>query len=236
MVLLTRSELALAAGRPHDALAALEEIDRRFTSRFAGGRRWLTLKAEVLVALGRAPEAEAIAAQEIEHAQRWGAPRAVSQALRAAAAATDDMEGRLDLLRRAAEVTDGSPAKLERAQVLGAYGSAIRRSGKRTEARDMLGQALELAHVCGAAALETTIREEIHATGARPRRTALTGVDALTPSEQRVARLAAAGNSNREIAEELFVTLKTVEMHLASGYRKLSINSRTQLPAALASD
>jgi class 3 adenylate cyclase/DNA-binding CsgD family transcriptional regulator len=236
MVLLTRAELALAADRPNEALSPLDEIDSRFTARFAGGRRWLTLKAEALVALGRPAEAADIAAAEVEHARRWGAPRAVSQALRAAAGATDDTAHRLELLREAADVIDGSPAKLERAQVLGAYGSAMRRSGKRAEARDVLRQALELAHLSGAAALESTIREEIHATGGRPRRTALTGLDALTPSEQRVARLAAAGRTNREIAEELFVTLKTVEMHLASGYRKLGIGSRTQLPAALAPD
>jgi DNA-binding NarL/FixJ family response regulator len=63
----------------------------------------------------------------------------------------------------------------------------------------------------------------------------LSGVDALTPSERRVAALAAEGLSNREIAQALFVTLRTVEMHLSNVFRKLDIASRTQLPAALAS-
>jgi DNA-binding NarL/FixJ family response regulator len=75
---------------------------------------------------------------------------------------------------------------------------------------------------------------ELLATGARPRRIALSGVDSLTPSERRVARMAADGLTNREIAQELFVTQKTVEVHLSSAYRKLEIGSRTQLASKLA--
>ena len=70
---------------------------------------------------------------------------------------------------------------------------------------------------------------------ARPRRLVLSGVDSLTPSERRIAAMAAEGLSNREIAQALFVTLRTVEMHLSNAFRKLDISSRTQLPAALAS-
>jgi DNA-binding CsgD family transcriptional regulator len=72
------------------------------------------------------------------------------------------------------------------------------------------------------------------ATGARPRRIALSGVESLTPSERRVAEMAAEGGTNREIAQALFVTPKTVEVHLSSAYRKLSIRSRSQLSKALA--
>jgi DNA-binding CsgD family transcriptional regulator len=77
--------------------------------------------------------------------------------------------------------------------------------------------------------------EELVATGARPRRLVLSGVDSLTPSERRIAAMAAEGLANREIAQALFVTLRTVEMHLSNAFRKLDISSRTQLPAALAS-
>jgi len=69
--------------------------------------------------------------------------------------------------------------------------------------------------------------------GARPRREWRTGVEALTPSELRVARLAAEGQTNREIAHTLYVTLKTVEGHLARGYAKLGITGRAELPHAL---
>ena len=68
------------------------------------------------------------------------------------------------------------------------------------------------------------------ASGAKPRRVMLTGVESLTPSELRVARLAAGGMGNREIAQELFVSVKTVESHLGSVYRKLDITSRRKLP------
>lgn len=72
--------------------------------------------------------------------------------------------------------------------------------------------------------------------GARPRRVALTGLDALTPSERRVSEMAARGMTNKEIAQALFVTLRTVEMHLSSAYRKLEIHSRRGLAEALADD
>jgi DNA-binding NarL/FixJ family response regulator len=75
---------------------------------------------------------------------------------------------------------------------------------------------------------------ELRAAGARPRRIARRGVDALTPSERRVATLAADGLSNAEVAQALFVTVRTIEMHLSATYRKLAIASRSQLPAALA--
>ncbi|MDQ3647646.1 MAG: helix-turn-helix transcriptional regulator [Actinomycetota bacterium] len=97
----------------------------------------------------------------------------------------------------------------------------------------MLAVGLELAERCGASALLERARTELIATGARPRRSVRTGVDALTASERRVASLAADGRTNRDIAQELFVTPKTVEVHLSHTYRKLAIRSRSQLAAAL---
>ncbi len=88
--------------------------------------------------------------------------------------------------------------------------------------------------VCGAEAVVERARSELYATGARPRRDALKGVESLTPSERRVADLAAEGNSNREIAQELYVTPKTVEVHLSNAYRKLEIKGRRELATALA--
>jgi DNA-binding NarL/FixJ family response regulator len=112
-------------------------------------------------------------------------------------------------------------------------GAALRRANRRAAARDHLREALELATVCGAAALAARAETELLATGARPRRIALSGVASLTPSERRVAEMAAEGPTNREIAQALFVTQRTVEVHLTSIYRKLAISSRSQLAAAL---
>jgi len=110
----------------------------------------------------------------------------------------------------------------------------LRRDGQRAAARDPLARALELAAGCAAGPLAARARDELRAAGARPRRPWRTGVDALTPSELRVARLAADGRSNREIAGELYVTLKAIEGHLARAYAKLGIEGRGQLADALA--
>jgi DNA-binding CsgD family transcriptional regulator len=93
---------------------------------------------------------------------------------------------------------------------------------------------MDIAHSCGAEALVDRARAELTAAGARPRRPALTGADALTHSERRVAEMAAEGMANKEIAQALFVTLRTVEMHLSNAYGKLEIQSRHDLPSALA--
>jgi DNA-binding NarL/FixJ family response regulator len=138
------------------------------------------------------------------------------------------------LLEESVETLAPSPAALEHAHSLVEFGAAIRRGGKPTAAREPLRQGLDLANRFGARPLEQRAREELLAAGARPRRTALSGLESLTPSEHRVAKLAADGLTNREIAQALFVSSKTVEVHLSSVYRKLRISSRSQLPAALA--
>ena len=98
---------------------------------------------------------------------------------------------------------------------------------------EVLAEARDLAHRCGAAGLEHRLHEELVVAGARPRRVAVHGVESLTAAERRVAELAAQGLRNREIAEALFVTLKTVEVHLRRVYSKLDIERRSQLPQAL---
>jgi DNA-binding CsgD family transcriptional regulator len=102
-----------------------------------------------------------------------------------------------------------------------------------SEARDYLRRGVERAHRLGAKALEERAHTELAATGARPRRLMLSGLDSLTPSERRVAEMAADNMTNKDIAQALFVTPKTVEVHLSSVYRKLQISSRGQLPEAL---
>jgi DNA-binding CsgD family transcriptional regulator len=105
--------------------------------------------------------------------------------------------------------------------------------GHRADAREPLRQGLDLAHRCRAPLLAERGRQELLATGARPRRPAVTGRDALTPTEARVANMAARGQSTPEIAQTLFVTPKTVETHLAHTYQKLDIHTRAELARAL---
>jgi DNA-binding NarL/FixJ family response regulator len=128
---------------------------------------------------------------------------------------------------------EGSPAVLERARVLIDLGEALRRSGQRADALGPLRQGLDLAHRCGARELASRGHSELVAAGARPRRFALVGREALTPTELRVAELAGEGRSNAEVARLLVVTVKTIEVHLSNAYRKLQIRSRTQLRQAL---
>ena len=77
-------------------------------------------------------------------------------------------------------------------------------------------------------------RRELVATGLRPRQAALEGTAALTPRQRQICELAAVGKGNRAIAQELFLSIKTVETHLAAGYRKLGVSTRSELAAELA--
>ena len=136
-------------------------------------------------------------------------------------------------LPEAVSVLEATPARYELALALADHGASLRRSGRRTQAREPLLRALDLAERTGAAGLAAEVKRELLAAGARPRRAALTGPDALTAGERRVAALAADGASNRQIAEHLFVTQATVETHLRHAFRKLNITSRAELPATL---
>ncbi len=127
-----------------------------------------------------------------------------------------------------------SSAPLEHAKALVELGAALRRANKRSEARELLRLGVGMAHRSAATALAERGNEELAATGARPRKLLQTGPESLTASERRVARLAADEMTNKEIAQALFVTVKTVEVHLSSAYRKLDVSSRRQLAIALA--
>jgi len=129
-----------------------------------------------------------------------------------------------------------SGARVEYARALTDLGAALRRAKERAAAREPLRAALQLAHACGATSLAERAHTELAASGARPRTPVRTGVDALSPSELRIARMAASGQPNPVIAQALFVTVKTVEMHLTSTYRKLNIDSRGKLAATLATE
>jgi DNA-binding NarL/FixJ family response regulator len=224
----------IALGEHEEALQLADEVERRFRDVIVNPAwvPWRSLRAEALHAVGRVDEAIEQAAAEVELARRWGAPRVLGRALRVlgTVSSTDGMA----YLEQAVAVLDGSIARLEHAKALAALGAALRRARRPSDARGPLRKALELATACDAAPLVEHARAELHATGARPRTAALRGVAALTASESRVASLAAQGQTNRDIAQALFVTPKTVEVHLSSAYRKLGIGSRRELAAALA--
>lgn len=188
-----------------------------------------------LIAAGERPRALGIASDVISGAQRWGAPAAVARAMRAEAAARGGAEG-IAMLERAAILLESSPRQLERAYVLTDLGAALRRAGRRADARPPLRSAVKLARQGGAVRVAKRATDELQATGEKVRSYAPIGVESLTPSERRVAELAASGMSNRQIAQSLFVTVKTVEAHLSAAYDKLDIGSRRQLPGALGSD
>jgi len=105
--------------------------------------------------------------------------------------------------------------------------------GRAAAHRDLEAAAQRIARV-GRPAVPAQGRTELYAAGARPRTDALSGAAALTASERRVATLAAGGETNRDIAQTLYVTPKTVEVHLSNAYRKLGIRSRRELATALA--
>jgi DNA-binding CsgD family transcriptional regulator/tetratricopeptide (TPR) repeat protein len=232
----SRARLRLLRGDLAGGLDEMLEAGRRFEG--LGGRNpaflaWRSQAALALLQLGKREEAWPLASEELELARTWGAPRALGAALRVAGLVEGGQQG-LALLEEAVEVLADSPAKLEHAKARTELGAALRRANRRSEAREQLRHAVELATICGAVPLAARAETELLATGARPRRIALSGVDSLTPSERRVAQMAAEGHTNREVAQALFVSPRTVEVHLSSVYRKLEIRSRSQLPAALA--
>jgi DNA-binding CsgD family transcriptional regulator len=236
-----RGRLRLAQGRAADALADFQACQALFSAgawgmpiRDTGYVHARSGAALALLQLGRNQDACQLADAELADVRVFGVPRALGIALRTAGLARGGQEG-LALLRESVAALDSSPALLERARSLAELGAALRRSGQRAAAREPLTRALELAARCGARPLAARARDELKAAGARPRRPWRTGVDALTPSELRVARLAADGRSNREIAGELYVTLKAIEGHLAHAYAKLGIQGRDQLLRALGS-
>ena len=193
---------------------------------------WRSLASSAAMALGDRAEARRLAEEELALAAAFGAPGAHGRALGAIAATTQGAEG-LEAREEAVRVLESSQAALERARALVDLGAAFRRVGRRRDAKEPLRLALDLASRCGALVLAKRAREELVALGARPRRDAATGREALTAREAQVAGLAAQGMSNREIAEALFVTIKTVEWHLRHTFEKLGVRSRRELGLAL---
>ena len=235
MPFVARARLRLAQGRPDEALGDLLELRSR--ERALGVRHmrfpWRRDAVEAALALDDAALAAELAGEQLELARRWDIPSARGIALCTEGLATGGAEG-IELLERGVALLSASPARLDHVRALVDLGAALRDAGRRADAREPLQQAIETAHACGARALAARAHQELLGTGARPRRLQFTGAEALTAGERRVATLAAQRQSNRQIAAALYITVRTVENHLASCYRKLDVSSRHDLPTALA--
>jgi ATP/maltotriose-dependent transcriptional regulator MalT len=206
-LLAARGRLRLAQHRPGAALEnllAAGDLLARLRSPSPTTASWRSDAALAHLALGARDEARALAAEEVALAETFAAPRALGVALRAAGLAEGSQHG-IELLEKAVRVLDASAARLEQARAMADLGAALRRVGQQTQSREILRSALDLAHHCGALALAERARSE----------------------------LIAAGLSNHDIAQQLFITARTVEGHLTHTYQKLAITSREQLPAAL---
>ncbi|MBJ7330855.1 MAG: AAA family ATPase [Solirubrobacteraceae bacterium] len=231
-LLSVRGKLRDLQGRRDDA-----EADLRQARRLLAERGWVSpLKTqaslrltELLARRGATDEARELGREQEERARVVGTPGVLGCALRVRGHA----EGDIALLEAAVEQLEASDLSLERGWGHHDLGAALRRAGRPKDAREPLRTALDAATQIGATRLAARAREELLAAGGRPRREVLSGPESLTPSERRVAELAASGLSNREIAETLWVARKTVEVHLGRVYSKLDIRSRAQLPAAL---
>ncbi len=234
--LIARGRLRGAQGRLREALDDFLECGRRCAPLGLSTLSAVPWRAEAALAhaaLGNTREARRLAGEQLELARAFGRPRTLGISMRACGLIEGGAAG-LELLGEAVKTLERSQSPIELARALSDYGAMLRRAGRRVQARAELERALDLAHHLGARRIAAHARAELIAAGAKPRRDAITGRDALTAAELRVARLAAEGLTNREIAQALFITTKTAKSHLGRAYRKLDITRRGQLTAALA--
>ncbi|HEX8205584.1 MAG TPA: LuxR C-terminal-related transcriptional regulator, partial [Solirubrobacteraceae bacterium] len=228
-----RGRLRLAQGRHAEALADFRgagDVMVRYGIDKPAMQGWRSGAAEALLRMGERDEARALAQEELDLGRPFAARHAVGSSLRVLGLA----EGSVDRLREAAVTLAASPSRLLRARALVDLGAALRRTGERAASRDPLREGLDLAHRCGASAVADLAEQELATSGARLQRRAISGIEALTPSQLRIAAMAAEGRSNRDIAQTLFLSIRTVENQLRQVYAKLDVASRKDLPGALA--
>nr|BFD82391.1 hypothetical protein StreXyl84_17920 [Streptomyces sp. Xyl84] len=224
------------AGALHDFL----ECGRRQTARDVVSpvvTPWRSAAAECRLALGSPLDALELAEEELRLARVWDTPRTVGRALRVLGAATGGRRGlelagdAVGLLRQA---PDGAGPELVAALLT--QGRQLTAAGERARARACLREAVERAERLGAPRLRRLAEEALRAGGARRPTVARSGSGSLTGSERRIARLAADGRTNTEIADLLHLARRTVETHLTSTYKKLGIRRRGELHQALAGE
>jgi DNA-binding CsgD family transcriptional regulator len=229
-VLFARNDNVRALDAWHEAGEVAAAVGARNPAFFP----WRPGAALTAARLGDTAEAVRLTDEEIAAARALGVPRTLGVALTARGIV--ERPRALDWLGEAVEVLEATPARLDLARALVQQGTALRVAGRRVDARQPLRRGLDLADRSGATALAERARDELIAAGGRPRRRRLSGAEALTPSERRVAELVASGMSNREAAEALFVTKKAIEFHLGNVYRKLGVSSRAELAGTLGDD
>jgi DNA-binding CsgD family transcriptional regulator len=234
MLLMMRGHLRLEQGEFEQAAEDFSLFSERMEEMdMASGIAMATPHAaRALVAIGEPEKARDLLERTLPLVRHWGEVTTIAHVLRGLAISEGGNEG-IETLEEAAAMMEGSPRRLEHAYVLTDLGEALRREGRRADARAPLREAFELARRCGATRVAKRAHAELEATGEKVRGYAPIGVESLTPSERRVADLAASGMTNRQIAQSLFVTVKTVESHLSAAYDKLDIGSRRELPGAL---
>lgn len=228
MVSVARGRVAMAAGDPNAVIAVLEPLRAGASATTGEGVHvWRADLAEAYVATGRASDAEetldaADRARLSLHARVgiWRA-RGVLEASRGAP------ERALEHLERAVAVDVEKCGPIMHARARLTLGSTLRRRGQRRKAAAELTRALELFEALGAEPYEQAARQELELCALQRR----TG--GLTPAEDTVARLAVEGLTNSEIAQELSLSVKTVETHLGRVFHKLGVRHRVDLVRAL---
>lgn len=188
--------------------------------------------AEALVAVGRIDEAETVTSLLEERGEVLDRVWAIAVGARCRGlilSAEGEGEAAELALERALTAHERLPMPIERARSLLVLGRIRRRLRKRRSAKTALDEALEIFEEVGSPLWAEQASEEIACLGLRP-----SAPGDLTPSEERIAKLAAEGLTNREVAASLMVSPKTVEASLARAYRKLGIKSRAELGARMA--
>ena len=233
LVLYSRGKLKLALHDAEGALADLLECGRRLEASAVDSPAvipWRALAVRAYLALGQREPAAALAKEDHEMARQWGTPRALGTALLSVGLSADDEEAGTKALLKATEFLAESTAKLQLAEAFFELGAHLRRRGHPERAIPHLRRAVELSAKCESQPLIRLAGDELRA--CEPV-TAEGTVHGLTKQETRVAGMAAQGLTNRQIAEALFLTRRTVELHLSGAYRKLGITGRTDLAEAL---
>jgi DNA-binding CsgD family transcriptional regulator len=232
---LARGRVRMAQRRPAEALTNFLAVGQTAIRCEFDGPSLLPGRSEAALAhltLGDRDRARELAAAELDRARVFAAPRTLGVANRVLGSTTEGPAGEHHI-REAINTLATAGAAVDQAHAIYDLGARLRRRNQRSESRELLRSALDLADRAGAASLAARAVTELRLAGGRPRRDVMAGPYSLTASEQRIADLAAAGSTNRQIAKTLFVTVRTVEGHLTNAFHKLGIASRDQLADAL---
>ncbi|WP_320064961.1 ATP-binding protein [Micromonospora sp. RTGN7] len=235
-LLATRGRLRVARGDVRAGLLDLLTAGNRLTSLGVVNpaiNPWLMDTAVGLAQLGHDSQAQVIARRQVASARGWGGARLLGQSLHTLAQLEPNEDDALQLMQEAVSAFEGSYFHLDLGRTLVDLGRAQTRAGRQRDARDSFRRGLDMAHRCGAEMLAEQAHVDLVRSGGRPRRRAQSGRDALTPTEERIAQMVVGGKTNREIAQDLFVSLRTIELHLTNIYRKFRILGRSELVAAM---